>query len=116
MPTLLIKLNSAPVDEVAEIYDLLESNHIDFYETDSGRWGISVAGFWLRDESQLELAQGLLSDYEQQRSERVQEEYNELRDSFIKRLFRQPLMIFFYLLAILAIFYITLIPFLGLLN
>lgn len=116
MAKLLIKLNGAPDDEVAEIYELLESNNIDFYETDSGRWRVSVAGFWLRDESQLEQAQDLLNGYELRRSERVQEEYNELQDSFLKRLFRQPLMVFLYLLAILVVFYITLIPFLGLLK
>lgn len=116
MAKLLIKLNSAPVDEITEIYELLESNNIDFYETDSGRWGVSVAGFWLRDESQLEQAKQLLIDYEQRRSERVREEYSVHQDSFLKRLFRQPLMIFFYLLAILVVFYITLIPFLGLLK
>lgn len=115
MAKLLIKLNSAPVDEVAEIYDLLESNHIDFYETDSGRWGISVAGFWLRDESQLQQAKQLLDDYQQQRSDRVREEYRNNQDNFLRRLLRQPAMVFIYLLAILVIFYITIVPFLDLL-
>lgn len=116
MPTLLIKLNNAPIDEVAEIYDLLESNNIDFYETDSGRWGISVAGFWLRDDAQLPQAKQLLEEYQQQRSERVREEYKGNTDSFLRRLFRQPVMVFLYLLAILGIFYISMIPFLGLLK
>ena len=112
MPTLLIKLNNAPIDEVAEIYDLLESNNIDFYETDSGRWGISVAGFWLRDDAQVPLAKQLLDDYQQQRSERVREENKGNTDSFMRRLFRQPAMVFIYLLGILIVFYITISPFL----
>jgi len=121
MATLLIKLNGASDDEVAEIHTLLETHEIDFYETDAGRWGVSVVGFWLRDDTQLAQAQQLLAAYQQERSERVREEYAAQvaagqHDSFLRRLFRQPLAVFFYLLAILAIFYLSLLPFLQLVE
>lgn len=121
MPTLLIKLNNSPDDEVQEIRQLLEENQIDFYETDAGRWGVSVAGFWLCDDTQLAQASELLHTYQQQRYERVRGEYEARhlagdKDTFLRRLFRSPLMIVLYILAILAVFYLTLMPFLELMG
>jgi hypothetical protein len=121
MPSLLIKLNNSPVDEVNEIQQLLEENAIDFYETDAGRWGVSVAGFWLRDNTQLERAHDLLHKYQQERAERVRGEYEARhlageRDSILHRLFQAPLRVLLYLLAILTVIYLTLMPFIQLMG
>lgn len=121
MPKLLIKLNNIPDDEVQEIRHLLDENGIDFYETDAGRWGISLAGIWLRDEGVLPRAQELLHEYQLERAERVRDEYAARhqageRDSILHRLFRTPLRIILYLLAILAILYLTLMPFVKLVG
>jgi len=121
MPKLLIKLNNIPDDEAEEIRHLLDENGVDFYETDAGRWGISLAGIWLRDEAALPRAQQLLHEYQLQRTERVRDEYAARyqageRDSVLHRLFRSPLQIILYLLAILAIIYLTLMPFVQLIS
>lgn len=118
MAKLLMQLNGSPDDEVEEIRILLNDNNIDFYETDAGRWGISVAGFWLKDESQWHNAITLLHDYQQQRSARVRAEFEELRqrnehDTLLRRFLRNPLAMIFNLIILLVILYFSLFPFLD---
>lgn len=116
MATLLIKLNNAPEDEVVEIRKLLDEHDIRYYETEAGRWGISLAGIWLPDESQLEQANDLLHRYQSERSIRVQQEYEEERrsgnaETFWHRLMHSPLMVIVYLIVIVLILYLSLLPF-----
>ena len=118
MSTLLIRLNGAPDDEVVELRQLLTANAIDFYETDAGRWGFSVAAIWLRDESQLEQAHDLVESYQQQRTERVQAEHAERLSSgggetLFTRFVTDPLRTLLYLLLIAMVLYLTLLPFIG---
>lgn len=121
MPILLFRLNTVPADEAHEIRALLDSHHIDYYETDAGRWGISLAAIWLRDDSQLERARRLIDDYQQQRSEQARATYAELsrngqQETFLQRLAARPAQLLLYLLAILVILYLTLMPFLDFLG
>jgi len=118
MATLLIKLNGAPDDEVEELRQLLTDHAIDFYETEAGRWGISVAAFWLRDDAQLEQARNLIDTYQEQRSLRIRAEHEALRhagnhETLISRFSREPLKVLIYLLLIAAVVYLTLMPFIG---
>ena len=117
MPILLFKLNRVPEDEADDIRALLEDHHIEFYETHAGRWGISVAGIWLRDDAQLERAQQLIDEYQHERSARAQEAYEADRragrlESLAGRVMQKPFASLLYLLAILAILYFTIMPFL----
>jgi hypothetical protein len=118
MATLLIKLNGAPSDEVEELRQLLTDHHIDFYETDAGRWGISVAALWLNDDAQLQQARNLIDEYQQQRSLRVRAEHESQRqagthETHFLRFKREPVTVAFYLLLIVIILYLTLMPFIG---
>ena len=118
MATLLIKLNGAPDDEVEELRQLLNDNVIDFYETDAGRWGISIAALWLSDDTQLEKARSLIDDYQQQRSLRIRAEYEAQRragkhETLLRRFINKPIKFFLYLLLIAVILYLTLAPFIG---
>ena len=120
MPTLLLKLKNVPEDEHAEVCELLESHNIQFYETNVGFWGVGMAGIWLRDESQLEDAQGLLQSYMQQRQVSAREAYEQaLQEGTARTLLstfkQQPVMFVFYLLIIAFIVGLTTLPFLGLL-
>lgn len=119
MPHLLYKLNGVPDDEAAEIRALLDAQHIDYYETDAGRFGISLAAIWLRDDGEPERAAALLATYQQQRYQQARDNYEQqLRDgtaeSQLQRLWRQPLRTLLLLLAILAVLYLSIIPFLML--
>lgn len=114
MATLLIKLNGAPDDEVDELRQLLTDHHIDFYETEAGRWGISVAALWLRDDTQRERARGLIDDYQQQRVIRIRAEHEAgPHETHLARFIREPIKVLLYLLLIAVILYLTLMPFFG---
>lgn len=118
MPTLVFRLNDAPADEADDVRRLLREHHIDFYETEAGRWGFSVAGIWLRDgdEEMVEPAHRLIADYEARRSARIREEYAALRaagraETELHRLWEQPLRVLVYLALIGLVLYLTVVPF-----
>lgn len=119
MAVLLFRLNRVPEDEAAEVRALLDDNAIDYYETDAGRWGISLAAIWLRDEVQLQRARALLDAYQQQRFTRAREAYEAKRaagelETLLGRALGNPLRFVLYLAAILLILYLSLIPFIQL--
>jgi len=118
MTTLLIKLNGAPDDEVAELRQLLTDNAIEFYETDAGRWGISVAALWLSDDTQLEQARSLIDDYQHRRAIRVRAEHEAQRlagthETLLSRFMAEPLKMVLYMILIIVVAYLALMPFLG---
>lgn len=119
MPILLFRLNGVPEDEADEVRALLDAHHIDFYETQAGRWGISVAAIWLRDEDdhREEEARRLIDDYQERRSQSARADYAARRESgqaetLAERFRREPLRLLVYAAIILAILYFTLVPFL----
>lgn len=119
MPILLFRLNGVPEDEADEVRALLDAHHIDFYETQAGRWGISVVAIWLRDEDdhREEEARRLIDDYQERRSQSARADYAARRESgqaetLAERFRREPLRLLVYAAIILAILYFTLVPFL----
>ncbi len=121
MPHLLFKLNGVAEDEAEEVRRLLDEHHIDYYETDAGRFGISLAAIWLADGGEVERATQLLDDYQQARYQHAREAYEQrLRDgsqeTHLQRLLRQPLRTLLYLLVIAVILYFSLAPFLMLIE
>ena len=79
MAKLLVRLNDASEDEVADLCQLLQQNDIDYYQTDAGAWGFSVAGLWLKQKHQYQLAKQLVDTYQAQRSAQIRQEYQELK-------------------------------------
>ena len=67
MAKLLFRLNGVNEDEAEDVRTLLQDAGIEFYETDEGRWRISVAAIWLRHNDDYEQARGLLDQYQQER-------------------------------------------------
>ena len=65
MATRLIDLSLLSGREAQHVRALLAKNKISVYETPSGNWGASMAAIWISDESQLEKAQALLTEYRQ---------------------------------------------------
>jgi len=119
MAVLLFKLNGVPEDEAEDIRALLDEHAIDYYETEQGNWGISLAAIWLRDETQQERATALIDAYQEQRYTRARAEYEAKKlagdvETLLGRAVRQPLRFIFYLLAILAILYLSIMPFIKL--
>jgi len=119
MANLLFRLNNVPLDEADEVRILLEENNIEFYETSAGRWGISMAAIWLQEEDQLQQAKQLIADYQQQRQQTAQRQYQEQKaagthDTFLKRFSREPIKVVIYLVLAGVIIYFSTSPFLGL--
>lgn len=116
MPHLLFKLNGIPDDEAEEIRALLDAHPIDYYETDAGRFGISLAAIWLPSDRELEQAQQLIDTYQQQRYQQAREHYEQQQrdgtaETHLQRLLRQPVRSLIFILTILVILYFTTAPF-----
>ncbi|WP_297325884.1 DUF6164 family protein [Nitrosomonas sp.] len=79
MAKILFRLNGVPDDEANDVRELLADNAIDFYETSAGNWGVSMPAIWLTDESQFQKARALLDAYQNERTDRMQEEYARLK-------------------------------------
>jgi hypothetical protein len=116
MSRLLIKLRHAPDDEIQEIRNLLQEHRIDFYETQSGPWGISAPGIWLNDEHQYDRAKALMDDYQENRFHEKRAEYESLRRvgqhrTFLQNLLENPVQVILYSLIVGLILYFSISPF-----
>ncbi len=121
MAVLLFRLRGVPEDEAGDIRRLLSEHDIAFYETDAGNWGISLPAIWLPDDEQLGAARALIDTYQQQRQQRARAAYEERRQrgeqrTIMNKVRESPLLAAIYLVAALAILYLTLMPFLGLIR
>ena len=116
MSRLLIKLRDAPDDEIQEIRSLLQRHRIDFYETQSGPWGISAPGIWLNNEHQYDRAKALMDDYQENRFREKRAEYERLRRvgqqrTFLQNLLDNPVQVILYSLIVALILYFSISPF-----
>ena len=112
----IVNLRGKPEDEVEEIRELFTNNDIEFYETPAGNWGVSMPSIWLNNDEDYPKAESLLAEYQLERYERIHSEYEQLKkegqhDTVLKRLAREPVQVLFYTVAIIAIIYLTLSPF-----
>ena len=64
MSKLVFRLKDVPLEEAEAVRTLLQDSHIEFYETDAGNWGVSLAGIWVRDEEQAITARQLIDSYQ----------------------------------------------------
>ena len=53
MRELLFHLRGVTDDEADDVRELLREAGIEFYETQAGRWNLSVPALWLSDGGQL---------------------------------------------------------------
>ena len=116
MSVMLFKLRGVEDDEADDIRAVLEANHIDFYETSNGRWGLGFAAIWLHDDEQLEQGKALIQTYQVQRYKNARATYAELcaqgeQPTVWKKVKQNPAQIFLVLLAVLIIAIFVLSPF-----
>lgn len=117
MAKLIFKLKSVSYDEAEDIKSLLTENHIDFYESPAGNWGISMHALWLNDDTQYDEAKRLIDDYQVRRSEQVRLETQRKIDegeyeTFLQRFINQPIQVIATLLIIAFVLYLSIMPFL----
>jgi len=116
MPHLLFKLNGIPEDEHIDVRRLLDENDINYYETDAGRFGISLAAIWLPDSVDPERATELLDHYQQQRYQQARELYEQQQrdgtaETFLLKALHSPVKTVLYIAGILAVLYFSTMPF-----
>jgi hypothetical protein len=116
MSVLIFRLNDASEEEAAQVRELLEQHDLAFYESSAGRWGVSVAGLWLRDDSQKLRARALIEQYQGERKQQYEGWWAEqpgflvsLWHSFLAR----PIPFVLTAMLLLAIVFISLSPFVG---
>lgn len=115
MGSLIFKLTHVTLEEANEVRDLLSENEIEFYETDSGFFGTSVAGLWLKDDSNKPKAKQLLTDYAASRSIHVKQEYAEKLasgnvDTMWIKFKQRPFRFLFAMAVVIVILYLSIIP------
>ena len=116
MAKLLFRLNQVEEDEADEVRALLTDAGIEFYETDAGRWRVLVAAIWLRHNDDFDQARALLDDYQQQRRERIQQEYRQREEAgesetFLQRAQERPADLILALMAVAIIIALMVWPF-----
>ncbi|WP_339673464.1 DUF6164 family protein [Dasania marina] len=114
MSVLIFKLNGVSDEEADAVRQLLDDNALDFYESSAGRWGVSIAGLWLKDNSQKAEARALIEAYQIERVASLRAEQGlhplpTLQDRFMAA----PLQISAMALLLLMVLFVSLAPFLG---
>jgi len=112
MSKLLFRLRHVPEDEADEVRELLAGHGIEFYETGAGNWGISMPALWMPDESRFEEARALLETYQQERAQRMREEYEEMiklgqADSMLTSFRHHPMRFIAFSVLIAAVLYLS---------
>ena len=111
MAKLLFRLNGVEEDEADDVRQVLEEADIPFYETNAGRWRISLAGIWLVHKEDYVRARALLDEYQAERQVRMQELAKDLPSQW-QSILQRP---FHFLLTVVAVVFIlglVLLPFL----
>ena len=90
MTTLLLNLRQVPDDEAEEVRTLLDEQQIPFYETTPSLWGISSGGIWLTNPADRERAKALMEDYQEQRTRRERERFEEAQRDGTCLLYTSP--------------------------
>ncbi len=78
MSRLLLNMRHVQDDEAEEVRELLREHGIAFYETQLGRWRISLAGIWVED-ADYARARKYFDAYQQERGKRVRAEQAEAK-------------------------------------
>lgn len=121
MTTLLLNLRQVPDDEADEVRALLDEHQIPYYETAPSLWGISSGGIWLNNPADREKAKALMVNYQQERTLRAREKFEQARQegrapTLASQLRAHPLRALATLLVVLVLLLVTLVPFLTLGN
>ena len=74
-------MRHVPEDEARDVRDLLQKNNIEFFETFSGNWSISIPAIWVSRDDQYTEARKIIDLYQAERANKAKK---ELLDQEIK--------------------------------
>ncbi|MEE9352193.1 MAG: DUF6164 family protein [Thiotrichaceae bacterium] len=118
MAVQIFRLRNVAEDEAEEVRVLLAEHDLEFYETPGGNWGVSMPALWLVDDEQTEVAKALIAEYQEKRFTEARGEYERLKlegkqRTFLDNFRDNPGQFIFYLAGIVALIYITTMPFID---
>lgn len=117
MGRLLLNLRHVPEDEADEVRALLDEHGIAFYETQAGRWNISLPGLWVED-ADYARARTHFDAYQRERRVRVRAEQAQARErgeapSALDNIRQNPVRVLLALAVIVGILLLMMWPYLG---
>jgi hypothetical protein len=62
-------------EEAESIRNLLQSHHIDYFETPANRWGFTHAAIWLKHDEDLDNARALLQQHSVEFAEKARRQF-----------------------------------------
>ena len=121
MAKILFRLRQVPEEEADDVRQLLDQHNIDWYETSAGKFQISFPAIWVRDDADEPAARQLIETYQHEREERVRAEHlaRQARgevETFRQRIGSNPVCMLLALCAVAFILYISIKPFVSLIN
>ena len=112
MSVQIFRLKDVPEDEAEDVRQLLQNNHIEYFETPAGNWGISMPAIWLQNDDQQDQAKLLIEEYQQQRSAQYKNNSAQ-RKSVLASILENPLQLILYTAFAAVILYFSIKPFLN---
>ncbi|MCX7555732.1 DUF6164 family protein [Xanthomonadaceae bacterium JHOS43] len=117
MSRLLFNLRQVPDDEADEVRALLHERGIGFYETQAGRWNLSLPGLWVEDTDYI-AARTLLDAYQVDRRDRARAERVEIRErgqapGVVDNIRQNPVRVVLALAVIVGLLLLMMWPYLG---
>lgn len=121
MAKILFRLRQVPEDEAEDVRQLLDQHAVDWYETTAGKFQISFPAIWVRDDSDEPRARQLIEAYQQERRVEFQAQLEQRRangeaETFFSRMISNPLPVLLTLLFVAFILYVSIKPFISLVN
>lgn len=115
MAKLVFRLNNVPDTEADAVRQLLIDNNIDFYETHAGRWGLSVAAIWLKNDQEFERARGIIEAFQATYLEESRAQYEQDKaagriPTFWQLIRSNPILYISYVGLIAVVAALTLLP------
>lgn len=112
MATLVFRLKYVPDEEADEIRQLLTDHDIAFYETNAGRWQISMAGLWVKGKEQAIKARALIHEDQIARAQTMRPiTFGQWVMGYLQHAWQNPAEAIFTLIAVLLILGVSILPF-----
>lgn len=121
MSKLVFRLNHVPDTEADSVRQLLADNNFDFYETQAGKWGFSVAALWLKNDDDFTDARKLIDEFQQAHSLKMRDEFEQAKaegkiPTFWQLIRSNPILYVSYWGLIVMVLALTLLPIFGFFN
>lgn len=118
MAKLLFRLQGVTQEEADEVRHLLDQHNFDTYETHAGRWGISLAAIWIKEDEAYPEARRVIDQYQAERQQAFQSD-DDLQnhvESWQERFQARPAEFVLAGIAIVIILALSLWPFLSIFS